>query len=171
MARSITKTWCVSIFQLLYLSYIIFAASTTLHPVPSAIRLFNRWSITSGEGKQSESVPKSNAELEVHISPMHIRLDLGIIMQDGGLLSFFEDLRTLQTEYSDQDLVSSETTFDQHLPRPGNKLQRAKPSEQVFFEDPDIHPTVDILPEDLTSNPVSPPYYFFKAPLKENTTL
>jgi hypothetical protein len=147
MARSITKAWCVSIFQrFLYLSYIISSASTISYPVPSAIRLFNHWSITSGKGKQS--VPQSSEELEVHISPMHIRLDLGLIVQDDGLLSFFEDLLTLQTQYSDQNLVSSETTVDQHFPRRG----RAKPTEQGFFEDPDIHPTIDISP---VSNPVS----------------
>lgn len=86
---------------------------------------------------------------------MHIRLDLGIIVQDGGLLSFFEDLLTLQTQYSDQNLVSSETTVDQLLPRQGNNQERAKPAEQGFFEDPDIHPTDDISPEYPVSNPVS----------------
>ena len=99
---------------------------------------------------------------EVHISPMHIRLDFGIIVQDGGLLSFFEDLLTLQTQYNDQNLISSETTVDQHLPRRGNRQQRVKPTEQGFFEDPDIHPTVDISPEYLVSNPVSHLTTFFK---------
>ena len=78
---------------------------------------------------------------------MHIRLDLAIIVQDGGLLSFFEDLLTLQTQYSDQNLVSSETTVDQQLPRQGNSQQKAKPAGEGFFEDPDIHPTVDISTE------------------------
>ena len=87
--------------------------------------------------------------LEAHISPMHIRLDLGIIVQDGGLLSFFGDLLALRTQYSDQDSVSSETTVDLW----GNNQQRAKPTEQDFFEDPD--PTVNIYPEDLVSGPVS----------------
>jgi hypothetical protein len=152
MARSITETWCVTTFQpFLYLSWIISAASTTSYPVPSAIRLFNHWSVTSGKGKQS--VSQSSEELEVHISPMHIRLDLSIIVQDGGLLSFFEDLLTLQTQYNDQNLVSSETTVD--LPRRENNHQRAKPAEQGFFEDPDIHPTDDISPEYLVSSPVS----------------
>ena len=149
---------------LLYLSCIIvFAASTISYPVPSAIRLLNHWSVTSGKGKQS--VPQSSEELEVHISPMHIRLDLGIIVQDGGLLSFFEDFLTLQTQYSDQNLVSSETT-DQHSPRRGNSQQRAKPAEQGFFEDLDIHPTVDISPEYLVSNPVSHLSTFLRYPLK-----
>jgi autophagy-related protein 2 len=101
---------------------------------------------------------------------MHIRLDLGIIMQDGGLLSFFEDLVTLQTQYIYQDLISSETTFDQHSPRSGNKQQREKPSEQVFFEDPDIHPAADILPEDITSNPVSHLIVLSRYPLKQIIT-
>ena len=171
MARSIAKTWYVLIFQpILYLSYIISAASTISYPVPSAIRLFNHWSVTSGKGKQS--VPQSSEELEVHISPMHIRLDLGIIVQDSGLLSFFEDLLTLQTQYSDQNLVSSETTVDQHLPRRGNRQQRAKPTEQGIFEDPDTHPTVDISPEYLVSNPVSRlTTFFFKYPLKQTHLL
>ena len=105
-------------------------------------------------------MPQSNEELEVHISPMHIRLDFGIIVQDGGLLSFFEDLLTLQTPYSEQDLVSSETIVDQHLPRRGNMQQRAKPTEQGFLEDPDFHPTVDNSPEYLVSNRVSHPTTF-----------
>lgn len=101
---------------------------------------------------------------------MHIRLDLGIIMQDGGLLSFFEDLLALQTQNSYQDLMSSETTFDQHSPRSGKNQQREKPSEQVFFEDPDIHPAADISPEDITSNPVSHLIALSSHPLKQNTT-
>jgi hypothetical protein len=143
----------INILIFSFLSYIISAASTTAYPVPSAIKLFSHWSVISGKGKQS--MPQSSEELEVHISPMHIRLDLGIIVQDGGLLSFFEDLLTLQTQYSDQNLVSSETTVDQHLPRRGSSQQRAKPAEQNFFEDPDIHPTVDISPEYLVYSPVS----------------
>ena len=81
-------------------------------------------------------------------------------MQDGGLLTFFEDLFSLRTRtlYNDQDSISSETTIDQ-LPR------RAK-TEQVHFEDPDIHPTVNISPEDLTSNPVSHLIVFLRYPLK-----
>ena len=96
---------------------------------------------------------QSSEELQVHISAIHIRLDLGIIMQDSGLLPFFEDLLTLQTRYNDQDLVSSQTTLDQHLQ--GNTQHREKPLEQVFLEDPDIHPAVEISPEDPSSNPVS----------------
>ena len=153
----------------LYFSYIISAASTISYPVPSAIRLLNHWSVTSGEGKQS--VAQSNEELEVHISPIHVRLDLGIIVQDGGLLSFFEDLLTLQTQYSNQNLVSSETTVDQHLPRRGNSQQRVKPAEQGFFEDLDIHPTVDISPEYLVSNPVSHLITFFQVPTETKTPL
>jgi hypothetical protein len=116
-------------------------------------------------------VPQSSEELEVHISPIHIRLDLGVIVQDGGLLSFFEDLLTLQTQYSDQNLVSYETSVDQHLPRRGSSQQRAKPAEQGFFEDPDIHPTVDISPEYLVSNPVSHLTTFLSYPLKQNYLL
>ena len=100
-------------------------------------------------------MPQSSEELEVHVSPMHIRLDLGIIVQDGGLLSFFEDLFTLQTLYSDKNLVSSEMTVDERLPIRENIQQRARPAEQGFFEDPDIHPTDDISPEYLVSNSVS----------------
>ena len=99
-------------------------------------------------------MPQSSENLEVHISPIHIRLDLGILEQDGGLLSFFEDLLTLQTQYNDQNLVSSEMTVDQHLPRRESSHLRAKPVEQSFFEDPDIHPT-DGMPECPVSNPVS----------------
>ena len=139
------------------------------YPVPSAIRLFNHWSVTSGKGKQSE--PQSSKELEVHISPMHIRLDLGIIVQEGGLLSFFEDLLTLQTQYSDQNLASSEATVDQHLPRRGNSQQRVKPAGQGFFEDPDIHPPVDISPEYLVSNPVSHITTFFKVATETKLSL
>ena len=97
---------------------------------------------------------------------MHIRLDLGIIVQDGGLLSFFEDLLTLQTQYI--DLVSSEMTVDQHLPGRENSQQRAKPAEQGFFEDPDIYPTDDISPEYLVTNPVSHLGNFLRYPLKQN---
>ncbi|KAF8798079.1 hypothetical protein BYT27DRAFT_7203788 [Phlegmacium glaucopus] len=122
-------------------------ASTTSYPVPSAIRLFNQWSVTSSKGKQS--VPQGSEELDVHISPMHIRLDLEIIIQDGGLLSFFEDLVTLRTQHSDQDSVSSETTIDQYLSSQGNRQQRAKPTGQ---DDSDVHPIIGISPEDLASN-------------------
>ena len=139
----------------------------TSYPLPPAIRLFSRRSIASDKGKQF--VPQSREELEVHISPMHIRLDLGVIMQDGGLLSFFEDILILQTQYSDTDLVSSETTVDQGLSRRENRQQGAKSSGQVFFEDPDIHPTVDISP-DLAYNPVSYPVAFLRYPLKRNIT-
>lgn len=169
MAGPITKTWCVLLCRpFLYLSYFISAASTTSYPVPSAIRLFKHWSVTSGKGKQS--VPQNSEELEVHISPMHIRLDLGIIVQDGGLLSFFEDLLTLQTQYSDQNLVSSGTNVDQHLPRQGNSQQRAKPAEQGFFEDPDIHPT-DISSEYLASNLVSHLTTFLRYPTETKPPL
>lgn len=116
-------------------------------------------------------MPQSNEELEVHISPMHIRLDLGVIVQDGGLLSFFDDLLTLQTQYSDQNLVSFETTVDQHLPRRGSSQQREKRAEQDFFEDPDIHPTVDISPEYLVSKPVSLLLLFFKVPTEAKPLL
>lgn len=101
---------------------------------------------------------------------MHIRLDLGIIVQDGGLLSFFEDLLTLQTQYCDQSLVSSEITFDQHLPGREIRQQGAKPAEQGFFEDPDIYPTDDTSPEYLVSNPVSHLSTFLLYPLKHTTS-
>jgi hypothetical protein len=115
-------------------------------------------------------VLQSSEELEVHISPMHIRLDLGIIVQDGGLLSFFEDILTLQSQYSDQSLVSSEMTAE-HLPRRENSQQRAKPVEQGFFEDPDIHPADDISPEYHVSNPVSHLSTFYKVPAETKPPL
>jgi len=98
-------------------------------------------------------MPQCSEKLDVHLSPMHIRLDLGIIVQDGGLLSYFEDFLTLQTQYIDQDSVSSETTVDQYLPSRGKNQQREPPTGQ---EDSDIHPTVGISPEDLASNPGKP---------------
>lgn len=145
---------------LLYLSYIILAASMTSYPVPAAIRLFKQWSVISSRGMQF--VPQVSEELEAHISPIHIRLDTGVIVQEGGLLSFFEDLLNLQTQYSDQDLVSSGTTVDRYLPRQKDRQENSKPTEQVFFEDPDIQPAVDISPEDPVSHLLS----FLSYPLK-----
>lgn len=160
MAHSTPETWCVSIFQvLLCLNYI--SAATTSYPVSSAVRLYNQWFVTSSKAKKS--VPKDNEELEIHISPMHVRLDFGIIMQDDGLLSFFEDLLTLQTQHAGQDLVSSETTIDQYLPSQRNKQQRTKPTEHVFYEDPD---TADISQKDLEPNPVSYLRIFLRCSLK-----
>jgi autophagy-related protein 2 len=107
------------------------SAKLELGTLNTGIQFRGSRTVTSIEGKY-----RVFDEMDIQIAPLHVRLDLATLVHSGGILSFFDEFLSLETNTDDDRSDVSDDTVDDSPP-----VQRTGISD--VFESPFSEPVYD----------------------------
>ncbi len=107
------------------------SAKSEVGTLNTGIQFRGSRTVTSMEGKN-----RAFDEMDIQIAPLHVRVDLATLVHSGGILSFFDEFLSLETDTDDGRSDVSDDTVDDSPP-----IQRTGISDA--FESPFSEPVYD----------------------------
>jgi len=90
------------------------SSNTTQATETNVLQPFLKVSVLRTSIIRGSEVIQISESMETNVAPLNIRADIQYLLEQGGPLSFFEDLLPLETPISDRDSFSSEDTVDMY---------------------------------------------------------